>query len=735
MPHRPDAPSPEADALRRRCAVQAFLPRFALGDDARDASKIGGTPWLSGPWPACPTCTQPLRFVLQLRRSELPESCRWALRSELLQLFLCDTVGKPGTPRWLCQADGRGWEPFAPSTLVGQIECEGAAVEVGFALTRDRRRTMVSFEHAAQDAYGQMCGDALLPALAESQVAARAAQLLQVPRSDEAFFTTSPWMYPPKRIAGWDELMDVPAYGDISLDEVDLLESELGQRCMHVEKLAGAPAWVQDPSVPTCRQCGVPMRAARPRGLRTLAIDQILMFEVVPVPCASTIARVDPSHVNPRTLLGRYSKSQALLSRAKLLIPGGTQTLSKASHQYPTDAAPCFIERGLGSHVWDVDGNEYVDFVNGLGTIVLGHGDPEVDGAVRAQLTKGVSHSLPTTLEMELAELLCSTIPCAEQVSFGKNGSDVTAAAVRLARAVTGRQHVAACGYHGWLDWCLSPAVAGTGIDVSASSQVHRFAYNDLSALQSLLDAHPGQFAAIMLEPLKNDLPAPGFLQGVRDAATKAGAVLVFDEMVTGFRVHAGGAQRWAGVAPDLGCFGKAMSNGFPLAALVGRRAIMADLERVFFSTTSSGEALSLAAAVATVSKIVREDAPATLERMGQRIREDLEETIRRHHLAFHMRVMGHPCWLTLGFSAGCGATREELRALYLQEMLARGILTQGTFMVCWAHTDEDLARLSRAHEETCALIETALESGGVASALVAPPVTAMMGPLQEGAP
>ena len=272
----------------------------------------------------------------------------------------------------------------------------------------------------------------------------------------------------------------------------------------------------------------------------------------------------------------RYRKSRAMLERAQRVIPLGSQTFSKSRVVYPANAAPLFLTHGKGSHVWDVDGNEYVDFVNGLLPVILGYDDPDVIEAVSSQLKRGVTFSLATELEVELAELMREIIPCAEMVRFGKNGSDATSGAIRVARAHTGRDRVAVCGYHGWQDWYIGATTRNKGVPAAVGALTHKFPYNDLDALRRLLESHRGEFAAVMMEPMNVEEPRPGYLEGVRDLAHEHGALFILDEIITGFRYHLGGAQTLFNVVPDLATFGKSMGNGFPISAVVGRARYMA---------------------------------------------------------------------------------------------------------------------------------------------------------------
>ena len=293
-------------------------------------------------------------------------------------------------------------------------------------------------------------------------------------------------------------------------------------------------------------------------------------------------------------------------------MPGCAQTFSKGPQLFVQNVAPNFLARAEGAFVWDVDGNRYIDWINGLGTIVLGHCNPVVDETVRAQMKRGMSFSLPSTLEVELSEQLCKLIPCAEMVRFGKNGSDVTSAAVRIARAITRRDKVACCGYHGWQDWYIGSTSRSLGVPEAVRQLTIPFPYNNLDALSQVFKEHKNGIACVIMEPLAFDMPQEGYLEEVKTLCRRNGALLVFDEVVTGFRVALAGAQEYFGVTPDLACFGKGMANGYPLSAIVGRAEIMSNFTEVFFSFTHGGEALSLAAGLATIQEMVRKEVPAT---------------------------------------------------------------------------------------------------------------------------
>ena len=419
----------------------------------------------------------------------------------------------------------------------------------------------------------------------------------------------------------------------------------------------------------------------------------------------------------------RYAKSQEMLARAEKTIPLGSQTFSKSRIGFPTDAAPHFLDRGLGSHVWDVDGNEYVDYINALAPVVLGYCDPDVDEAVRKQLSKGVSFSLATELEIQLSELLVKYIPCAEKVRFGKNGTDATSAAVRLARAFTGRDRVAVCGYHGWQDWYIGSTLRHKGVPKAVRDLTHSFAYNDLSSLERLLDEHKGEFACVVMEPMNLTYPMDGFLQGVKDLTHRHGALLVFDEIVTGFRFSMGGAQKLFGVTPDLASFGKSMGNGYPISAIVGRADVMDEMEEIFFSGTFGGEALSLAACVATIEKLDRLNVPEILAEKGTKLIDAFRTLIKKHGLEDVIGVAGHPSWSILTFKDHAKATLWEIKSLFLQEMIARGILVAATHNLSLSHSERDLAATAKAQDESLAIVREAIDSGDIRSFLVGKPI------------
>jgi len=396
----------------------------------------------------------------------------------------------------------------------------------------------------------------------------------------------------------------------------------------------------------------------------------------------------------------RYQKSEALLKRAMLRIPLGTQTFSKSTTQYPFGVSPYFIERGQGSQVWDVDGNEYLDYVNALNAITLGYSDPDINAAVSRQLSKGTIFTLSHPLEVEVAEKITEMVPCAEMVRFGKNGADATSAAVRLARAYTGRDRIATCGYHGWHDWYIGSTTRNMGIPAVVSSLTHSFKYNDLASLENILSSWPEQFAAVIMEPMNICEPLDHFLDKVKDLAHKHGAVFIFDETITGFRFANGGAQEYFNVIPDLATFGKGLANGFPLSAIAGKKEIMKLLSDVFFSFTHGGETLSLAASLATLNKLQQEPVVSHLYRQGQKIIDGVRELTKKHAIETALSLSGNPSWSFFTFNDVEDCSQWQVKTLILQELFSRGILMIGTHNMTYAHSDEDIAKLLTAYDQ-----------------------------------
>jgi glutamate-1-semialdehyde aminotransferase/spore coat polysaccharide biosynthesis protein SpsF (cytidylyltransferase family)/predicted dehydrogenase len=395
-------------------------------------------------------------------------------------------------------------------------------------------------------------------------------------------------------------------------------------------------------------------------------------------------------------------KSKAWFERASKTIPGSSQTFSKGANQHVQGVAPMFLAKGKGCRVWDVDGNEYIDYIQGLLPNILGYAHEELNQAVAEQLGQGHSFSLPHPLEVELAERLVRLIPCAEKVRFGKNGSDATSGAVRAARAFTGRERIACCGYHGWQDWYIGSTTRNAGVPGAVRALTHPFVYNDLGSLQSLLNDHPGEFAAVIMEPVNFWPPAGGFLEGVKTLTHEHGALLIFDEICSGFHLGLGGAQKKFGVTPDLACFGKAMGNGFPISCVVGRADAMKVFEEIFFSFTFGGEVASMAAALKVLEVLETTDALGRIEANGRVLQDGLNVLAKEAGLQDHIRCIGYPSWSLIKFLDADGKDSLMVRSLFTQECVKRGVLLLATHNMTAAHDPLAVEQTLKVYAEVC---------------------------------
>jgi glutamate-1-semialdehyde aminotransferase len=378
--------------------------------------------------------------------------------------------------------------------------------------------------------------------------------------------------------------------------------------------------------------------------------------------------------------------SDRLWERALCVIPGGTQTLSKAPSQFVEGVSPKFLQRGIGSHVWDVDGNEYIDYPMALGPILLGYDFPAVTEAVVKQAHAGTTFTLMHPLEVELAEMLVEAIPGAEQVRFAKNGGDATNGAIRAARALTGREHVIATGYHGYHDWYIASTERAAGVPAVNRTLIQPVPFNDLDALERALGAR--DVAAVIMEIPAED-PSDGYLQGALRLTHEYGALFILDEIITGFRYALGGAQQLYGIVPDLTCLGKGMSNGYPLAAVVGGAHAMRAFEQIFFSTTYGGEALSLAASCATLATLRNEPVIEHIWARGAELREGIQQLATG--VSFNVALSGNPPRSGLAFYDASGHPSTALRGVFLQECHRRGVLFGGPIFLSYSHSQQDI--------------------------------------------
>lgn len=410
--------------------------------------------------------------------------------------------------------------------------------------------------------------------------------------------------------------------------------------------------------------------------------------------------------------------------RALALIPGGTQLISRRPTKYACGVSPVYAARAKGARFWDVDGNEYIDWVSGIGAIILGYCDPAVNAAVCDQIGRGVNFSINNELEVELAEELSQTIPCAQMVRYAKCGGEACAIAVRIARGVTGRDKVLFCGYHGWHDWYLAanldaeanlnahlfPGIEPIGVPKALAGTAIPFPYADLAALGETFDKHRGEVAAVIMEPLRSELPPAGYLAGVAQLCREKGAVFIFDEVSSGLRFGMAGAQGFVGVTPDMAVFAKSISNGYPMGVVAGRRDVMEPAARMFISSTYWSDCVGLVAALTTIRELRRRDVPAYLSQFGARLKERINEVARETD--FGVRCTGTSVHPHLEFRTEDAGVRAKLVTLYIQEMAKRGCHGYASFYLNAAQGEAELEQTVAAARETFALLNEGLERG-----------------------
>ncbi len=427
----------------------------------------------------------------------------------------------------------------------------------------------------------------------------------------------------------------------------------------------------------------------------------------------------------------RVPRSMAIYARAKELIPGATQLISRRPTRVAMGVSPVYAVRASGSRFWDVDGFEYIDWASGIGAILLGYCDPVVDEAVKQQISHGTMYSVNHELEIELAEELCRSIPCAEMVRYAKCGGEACAIAVRIARGTTGRDKILFCGYHGWHDWYLAanlaqeaslnshlfPGIEPIGVPQSLSGTALPFAYGDLEGLARLLEENHGETAAIIMEPLRSELPPEGYLAGVAELARKHGVVLIFDEVSSGLRFSTGGVQQYVGVVPDMAVFAKSISNGYPMAAVVGKREVMEPAARMFISSTYWSDTIGLRAALTTLREVRRRNVPAQLWQFGARLKSGLNAVaieVGANEAKAAVRCVGVDVHPHLEFLIDEPRLRSQIATLYIQEMAKRGCHGFAAFYLNAAQGEADLAQTLDAARETFTVIRDCLAAGNV---------------------
>ena len=415
-------------------------------------------------------------------------------------------------------------------------------------------------------------------------------------------------------------------------------------------------------------------------------------------------------------------KSNQLYRRATKVVPGATQLISRRASSFADGVSPTYAHSAKGSHFIDVDGNEYIDWVNAVGAIILGHANEVVDEAVKEQIDRGSIFTVNSPLELDLADILIDTIPSAEMVRYTKGGGEACAVAIRIARGTTGRDKILFSGYHGWHDWYQSAnylvdpesgeypfaGIEPIGVPRALAGTALPFAEGDLNGLHKLFKENKGEIAGIMMEPMRSNLPKEGYLESVKELAHENGAVLIFDEVSCGWRIALGGVQEYLGIIPDMTVVAKCMSNGYPMGAVVGSRKVMEPAGQMFVSSSYWSDNIGLAASIATISELKRLDSASQFSTIGSGLKDALKDAIR-----------------TVGISARCegiwtnpsividvpeNSLRPKVNTLFIQEMARHGIFCSTTFKASLANTDEDIHLTAEAASKSLAVVMKGLE-------------------------
>jgi len=426
-------------------------------------------------------------------------------------------------------------------------------------------------------------------------------------------------------------------------------------------------------------------------------------------------------------------RSLEIYERARALIPGTTQLISRRPTRAALGVSPIYAERAKGCRIWDVDGNEYIDWTSAVGPVILGYADDVVDDAVRAQIARGAIYSIVQESAVELAEELVRIVPSAEMVRYCKGGGEACTIAVRIARGVTGRDKVLFCGYHGWHDWYqaanlgaerlaehLFNGIEPIGVPRSLEGTAMPFTYGDLEELEGLLQQHAGELACIIMEPMRSGEPPEGYLAGVRDLATRYGVVLIFDEVSSGWRVARGSAQEYVGVTPDMTVFAKAISNGYPMGAVVGKREFMEPASRMFISSAYWDDNIGIAASLACLRELERRDAVAHFNRIGALFKEQVNAAAAAAGLAAQcVGVAAHP---SIRIEVDDPAEAAKVNALFIQENARRGVILATGFMFNCSHGESEVERTAAVVEASFGKIAEGLDRGTIDDLLEVPP-------------
>lgn len=410
-----------------------------------------------------------------------------------------------------------------------------------------------------------------------------------------------------------------------------------------------------------------------------------------------------------------FKKSQELLNRELKVSPLAAQTYSKSFRYYCSGLAPSYMDHGDGCYIYDVDGNKFIDYVCALGPITVGYNNPKVNEAVINQVKKFSSGSLQSEQEVLLAEKICKIIPCAEMVRFVKNGSDATTAAIRLARAYTGRDVVLMSGYHGMHDWSIGASENCKGIPKAVRELTKTFKYNDIDDFKTKLEENKGKVAAVILEPIQSNGPKEGYLQAIKDLTHEYGAILIFDEVVSGFRYALGGASEMFGVTPDLASFGKGMANGYPISAVAGKKELLQQIEQgVFVSTTFGGDSVPMAAALATISILEQPGFYEHITEVGSMMKKGVANLIEKHSLQGIVTVSGLPAHCGVAFENHGNLSYLDIQSIYSQTMIENGVLVIAICNLSGALTEKETLVYLDATDKAFALIRKAVDANSV---------------------
>ena len=411
----------------------------------------------------------------------------------------------------------------------------------------------------------------------------------------------------------------------------------------------------------------------------------------------------------------KLKNSKKIYYRSKKVL-SGPSTFSKGVDQFAYGISPYAISHAKGAYTWDVDNNKYLDTVMSLGAVLIGHNHKEINESIFNQLKKGTIFSLASSLETEVAELLTERIPSAEMVRFGKNGNDVTSAAVRLARHYTNKDHILFCGYHGWQDWYICKTSMNGGIPKIVSKYSHRFNYNDIDSLTKLFEKFKNKVACVIMEPISKEKPicqkicsfcklsnknkCRGFLNQVKKITHKNNAILIFDEVVSGFRFSRGGYQSISKVTPDLSCFSKGMANGMPISVLVGKKEFMKKSNEIFYSLTYGGEALSMAATKTVLNYIDKHNVTKHIEIVGKILIKKVNDLIKSYEMENVMEIKGFPQKSFIIFKNYYDYTAEDFRTFWIQQLTKYKILTLGTHLLSFSHKEKEINLLLESYEK-----------------------------------